>query len=396
MRRSPRTVRALVVTLAIGLSLTACGDKKPSTDAGGAGSTKTFAPPAAKALTAADFSDRVFSALEKAGSAKVHFQAGASGQSVQGDGEIKYGDELAVRMRMTPPSQASAAPQEMLLIGTTIYISMGGKYMSMPTDALKSMGVPDMSANLDPKIQAKAFKTGVTKFEKSGDPVTLDGVQATPYDVTIDPTKAPDVFGTAVTEPISMTYYIGPDDLLRKMVYKDKNGDFVATYTDWGAPVTIEAPAASDVMTGMAPDAGFDDDVALLLYRHPGPLELDFPADATRLATVRSALRGWLGLIADDVEDRRNVLVAAGEACANAIEHGHRRATGGRIRLRAAATAGELRLTIADSGRWRTPRPDENTHRGRGFLLMRELMSEVTVTTGAAGTIVDLKARIAR
>ena len=41
--------------------------------------------------------------------------------------------------------------------------------------------------------------------------------------------------------------------------------------------------------------AGFTvDDVALLLYRHPGPLELEFPAEAGRLAPVRSALRGWL------------------------------------------------------------------------------------------------------
>ena len=118
-------------------------------------------------------------------------------------------------------------------------------------DAVKVDFLCGIAANLDPKIQAKAFKLAVTKFEKAGSPVTLDGVQATPYDVTIDPSKAPDVYGTALTQPINVVYYIGPDDLLRKMVYKDKNGDFVATYSDWGAPVTIEPPAASQVMSGM-------------------------------------------------------------------------------------------------------------------------------------------------
>ncbi|WP_067500342.1 SpoIIE family protein phosphatase [Actinoplanes sp. TFC3] len=153
---------------------------------------------------------------------------------------------------------------------------------------------------------------------------------------------------------------------------------------------------ATQVMDGMAPAGGYDDDVALLLYRQPGPLELDFPAEATRLAPVRSALRGWLARAGVDPMTAQNVLVAAGEACANAIEHGHRHAQGGMVRLRAAATATALHLTVTDSGRWKTPEPAANPHRGRGLTLMRALMSEVTVTTGAAGTVVGLQARIPR
>ncbi|MCU7727961.1 SpoIIE family protein phosphatase [Actinoplanes sp. KI2] len=151
---------------------------------------------------------------------------------------------------------------------------------------------------------------------------------------------------------------------------------------------------AGDVMAGMSPPGGFDDDVALLLYRHPGPLEVDFPAASTSLAAVRSSLRGWLARCGIDPETAQNVLVAAGEACANAIEHGHRHGPPGRIRLHAAANAEEIRLTIADSGRWKTPQPDANPHRGRGFLLMRALMTDVTVTTGPGGTVVGLQARI--
>ena len=153
---------------------------------------------------------------------------------------------------------------------------------------------------------------------------------------------------------------------------------------------------ATDVMDSMAPAGGYDDDVALLLYRHPGPLEIDFPAESERLAPVRSALRGWLARAGVDTTTAQNVLVAAGEACANAIEHGHRFAATGRIRLRAAATADDLRLTITDSGLWKTPQPAENPHRGRGLNLMRALMNEVTVTTGSTGTVVGLQARISR
>ncbi|WP_433305654.1 SpoIIE family protein phosphatase [Actinoplanes sp. CA-030573] len=167
----------------------------------------------------------------------------------------------------------------------------------------------------------------------------------------------------------------------------------VAGTVQQGRSSTLE-DLATDVMAGMAPDGGFDDDVALLLYRQPGPLELDFDAEPGRLATVRAALRGWLARCGIDTTTSQNVLVAAGEACANAIEHGHRNVTRGRIRLVAAASAGSLRLTVSDSGRWKTPQPEANPHRGRGLMLMRAMMTEVTITTGAAGTIVDLYTRI--
>jgi PAS domain S-box-containing protein len=151
---------------------------------------------------------------------------------------------------------------------------------------------------------------------------------------------------------------------------------------------------ASDVMTDMAAGAGYDDDVALLLYRHPGPLEIDFAAEPTLLYSVRTTLRGWLARCGIDPATAQSILVAAGEACANAIEHGHRHRPAGRIRLWASATAGDLRLTVTDSGLWKTPQPAENPHRGRGLALMRALMNEVTITTGAAGTTIALQARI--
>jgi PAS domain S-box-containing protein len=152
---------------------------------------------------------------------------------------------------------------------------------------------------------------------------------------------------------------------------------------------------ATEVMERLAPAGGYDDDVALLLYRQPGPLELEFPAESGRLAPVRSALRGWLDRCGVDPDIVQNVLVAAGEACANAIEHGHRDLAGGLIKLRAAVTADALRLSIVDSGRWRLPQPDDNPHRGRGIMLMRAFMSEVTITTGTGGTTIEMQARIA-
>ncbi len=86
------------------------------------------------------------------------------------------------------------------------------------------------------------------------------------------------------------------------------------------------------------------------------------------------------------------MLIAAGEAMSNAIEHGHRDQPGGTISLGAVALVDEVQLTITDTGSWKPPQP--TTTRGRGIALMRRLMHDVTINTETNGTTVHLSARI--
>jgi len=148
-------------------------------------------------------------------------------------------------------------------------------------------------------------------------------------------------------------------------------------------------------MSGLAPSGGYQDDVVLLLHRHPGPLELKFPASAGELAPTRSALRNWLTQARVGPEQSMDVLIAAGEAVANAIEHGHRQAPEGMISLSATALVDQVQVTITDSGTWKAPQAATNPHRGRGIALMRALMHDVTIESHTAGTTVHLSARIA-
>ncbi len=154
---------------------------------------------------------------------------------------------------------------------------------------------------------------------------------------------------------------------------------------------------ASLVIGGLAPPGGYDDDVALVAYRHPSPLTLAFPAGPTQLAPVRAALRGWLGRSGVGRRAVQDILVAAGEACANAIEHGHRNIPGQHIRLRAEATVSRLRVTITDAGRWKAAQPPDTAFRGRGIALMRALMEQVSIEPGTDGdgTTVRMQLRIA-
>ncbi len=50
-------------------------------------------------------------------------------------------------------------------------------------------------------------------------------------------------------------------------------------------------------------------------------------------------------------DQQMDVVLAVGEACTNAVEHGHR-GDGGTIRLRALIEANVLRVTVRDTGCW--------------------------------------------
>ena len=151
---------------------------------------------------------------------------------------------------------------------------------------------------------------------------------------------------------------------------------------------------ADELMSGLEPTGGYPDDVAILLYRQPAPLEMDFTADVRHLAPSRDALRGWLTEAGVDSEQIQDMLVATGEAVANAIEHGHRNRPEGTISLRATAVVDGLRVSVIDTGVWKIPRQVPSEYRGRGISLMRCLVQDLSIHSNDAGTTVHMYARI--
>ena len=88
------------------------------------------------------------------------------------------------------------------------------------------------------------------------------------------------------------------------------------------------------------------------------------------------------------------MLVAAGEAVANAIEHGHRNKPEGIISLRASAVVDRLQVSVIDTGVWKIPHQVAGDNRGRGISLMRCLMQDLSINSNDSGTTVHMYARI--
>lgn len=132
-----------------------------------------------------------------------------------------------------------------------------------------------------------------------------------------------------------------------------------------------------------------EDDVALLACQFQPPprrLDLRFRAEPKELAPVRRALSMWLRSLNATQEEAYDVVLACGEACANAIEHAYGPLEAF-IEVEARLDDQTITVTVRDFGVWR---PSRANHRGRGFMLMEGLMDEVDVRRRNNGTEVRL------
>jgi GAF domain-containing protein/anti-sigma regulatory factor (Ser/Thr protein kinase) len=136
------------------------------------------------------------------------------------------------------------------------------------------------------------------------------------------------------------------------------------------------------------------DDVAVLAIRLPAEppkrLELHLSAEPSSLATMRRAFQEWLR--GAEIGDRLgyDVLVALGEAAANAVEHAYGPSEA-HFEVTAELKDGNVVITVRDEGHWR---PARGSHRGRGLSMMRDLMDDVKVESDERGTVVAMRRRL--
>jgi anti-sigma regulatory factor (Ser/Thr protein kinase) len=124
----------------------------------------------------------------------------------------------------------------------------------------------------------------------------------------------------------------------------------------------------------------------------PAPLSIRLPAIPASLAVIRDHLRSWLPTAQVTPAAAADVLLAVGEAAANAVEHAVRNATREVIvEVTARATHTGLALTVKDNGRWRAPPRSAPSQRGHGSRVMKALVDTVTVTPTPQGTTVEMR-----
>lgn len=150
---------------------------------------------------------------------------------------------------------------------------------------------------------------------------------------------------------------------------------------------------ADEVLRELAPATGYDDDVAMVIYRHQqSPLRIETAATADQLVRIRHRLADWLGAAGITGELAADIVLVVNEACTNCVEHAYRGFVAGTMVLDARLGEGEVHTRITDYGSWKTPAANP-VNSGRGLPLMEALSQAMELRTSATGTVADITFR---
>jgi serine phosphatase RsbU (regulator of sigma subunit)/anti-sigma regulatory factor (Ser/Thr protein kinase) len=168
----------------------------------------------------------------------------------------------------------------------------------------------------------------------------------------------------------------------------------IALLCDAVEPGPAEPSCTRIVARLLGDEPPIDDFAVLAIFREPqdaSRLDLVVPAVPDSLTIVRQEFRHWIATTDATPTDVGDLVVALGEACANAVEHAY--GPGDADLTVTARVVGDatVEVVVSDEGRWRPPR---GQHRGRGLLLMQELVDDVDIQHDENGTVVTLRRRI--
>ncbi|AXB45038.1 hypothetical protein [Amycolatopsis albispora] len=259
------------------LALTACGSESTPT------TTNTAAPQAADKPASSLFNDAqelvrtASSKADQSKTAKFTIDMNMMGQKISGSGQ---GSFEGTNSKMSMTMQMMGMSLEMRMIDGQVYIKMpegqraGGKpWIKADKAALAELGQSmDQAEQSDPrKFLEMIQKAG--KINKA-EPATLDGQEVSHYVIDLDLKKAGGMAGASEAQlsqlpdgvivplelwlnaeqlPVQITMDMGA--MMKKMAEQSGQqlppGDAKMTmkYSDWGAPVEVEAPPADQVGT---------------------------------------------------------------------------------------------------------------------------------------------------
>jgi serine/threonine-protein kinase RsbW len=236
--------------------------------------------------------------------------------------------------------------------------------------------------------------TGEVTYSCAGHPpplVLVDGTATYLWDARSAPLRA----GTTPPRPTARTQFEAPFTV---MLYTDGLVERRTRPLDTGLAELAEAAVANadlplddlrDRILAAVHDASDElrDDSAILLaqlvHLDARVFSRTITADPAQLGRLRSALRSWLAAHDVGAEVAADVLLAVGEATANAVEHAYLD-SGGEITVELEIDGERISGSVRDHGSWREP--DERDGRGRGLAIIQAVTEAVELDRREGGT----------
>lgn len=250
-----------------GLGLAGCGAESTN----GGGDDVAVGQESGTELTQENFFEALSAAQIEAGAARVTMDLGEAAGGVAMEGDVVVGESVRdTAMAATlETGDAAAGTVEMRLVDGVFYMNFGA--MTENKFAVLDLNDEDdpivqqfgsLTDSFDPARQLEVLEGAVTGFEQAGEPEQIDGVETTPYRVSVHAAtilensgQDPAALGGAMPDELEYTFYVGPDDLPRRIVTDAGAMSLTMDFSRWGEEVVIEKPS-DDEITTESPFAG--------------------------------------------------------------------------------------------------------------------------------------------
>jgi len=250
--------------------------------------------------------------------------------------------------------------------GTIEWLEEGGLVLGVETDASYKPG----RIELDPGDMLVMYTDGVTEASRDGRP-----------------------FGQGKFRDLIELYGVGTPGELAQALRRSVEA-WVATDPDKPVPAGTLGELRDDIAILVS-------QVALDRTLGEPARELVLPNEPSRVSDVRAFVSSFLTDLRAPVDISTEILLAVGEAAANANRHGGRPEGRGEVRVYCALEGPSVTIAIADDGGGfdsanvdAATLPDKFASGGRGLFLMRELMDEVEFESTGRGTTVTMYRKI--
>jgi hypothetical protein len=174
------------------------------------------------------------------------------GSSVSADADVRYSSEKT-EMKMSMDMGSTKAV--VILVDGVVYMQQaaGGKFVKIDKDTPGMGSIVEQMSGLSPDGSIAAMRGALKKVEYVGSD-TVDGAKVSKYRVTADTSAMAATLGgaagtTDLPKTVTYTLYVDKDQLMRRIDMTVADQSIQMLVSDWGKPVDIEAPAASEVMS---------------------------------------------------------------------------------------------------------------------------------------------------
>lgn len=245
-------ILSLTGITALGLSACSSGGEDQDQDQPAVASTVEPVQTSTFDLTKEDFVARTAAASRAAGSVTMAMTAVADGETTQADGDVRYTDTGAdMQLALVAPEIGDL---DFRALDGMIYVSVGeatgGMFVAIAPEDMDSPFVATIGAlveQLNPIASLEGIEDAIRSVEKAGEPEEIDGVLAQPYEIVVYTSGTTTMWGLpdaeGVPDKVTFTYWIGEDDLMRRVVTEIPGASVDMTFTNWGGEMNITAPA---------------------------------------------------------------------------------------------------------------------------------------------------------